>query len=183
MNFECYVFKGKETKLRNLNFNHHIKFKSKSLKLITFQDLKMLGKSKFFDIRKSADFCKSRLKNSTWLNRSNIEHYLSKLTKIIVIISDNIPLASLIVKDLKEFNPELQVKVYLWNEKEVHGFPEYLEKNKVEIDKKFIDFNFHTYLRHEGNREHAEQYLKWETDLLKKMDRQEINFFLDRLYV
>ena len=75
------------------------------------------------------------------------------------------------------------VAMYLWNEKEVYEFPEYLEKNKIEIDRKFIDFNFHTYMRHDGNREHAKQYLKWETDLLKKMDRQEINFFLDRLYI
>ena len=183
MNFECYVFKGKEKKLRNLNFNHHIKFKSKSVNLITFQDLKMLGNKSLFDIRKSTDFCKSRLKSSIWLNRANIEHYISKLTKNIVIISDNIPMASLIVKDLKEFNPKIQVKVYLWNEKEVYEFPKYLEKNKIEIDKKFIDFNFHTYMRHEGNREHAKQYLKWETDLLKNMDRQEINFFLDRFYI
>ena len=177
MNFECYVFKGKKIKLRNLNFNHHIKYKSDSVNLITFQDLKKLGNSKFFDIRNSVDYRKSRLKNSIWLNRTVIEHYLSKLTKNIVIISDDIPMASLIVKDLKEFNSKIQVKVYEWNEKEIYEFPEFLEKNKIEINKKFIDFNFHTYMRHEGNREHAEQYLKWETDLLKNMDKEEINFF------
>ena len=87
MNFECYVFKGKEKKLRSLNFNHHIKLKSKSVNLITFQDLKMLENKSLFDIRKSTDFCKSRLKSSIWLNRANIEHYISKLTKNIVIIS------------------------------------------------------------------------------------------------
>jgi hypothetical protein len=32
-------------------------------------------------------------------------------------------------------------------------------------------------MRHNGNKDHAKQYLKWETDLLKKMDEEEINFF------
>ena len=32
-------------------------------------------------------------------------------------------------------------------------------------------------MRHEGNKDHARQYLKWEIDLLEKMDKQEINFF------
>ena len=32
-------------------------------------------------------------------------------------------------------------------------------------------------MRHMGNKIHAKQYLKWETDLLDKMDKQEINLF------
>jgi hypothetical protein len=73
--------------------------------------------------------------------------------------------------------PEIQVKVYQWNDEEVFKFPGYLEQNLIKLDKKFIDFNFHTYMRHTGNKTHAKQYLKWETDLLDKMDKQEINFF------
>lgn len=83
----------------------------------------------------------------------------------------------MIVSDLKEIYPEIQVKVYQWNDEEVFKFPEYLEQNLIKLDKKFIDFNFHTYMRHMGNKTHAKQYLKWETDLLDKMDKQEINFF------
>ena len=45
------------------------------------------------------------------------------------------------------------------------------------IKKKHIDFNFHTYKRHEGSKAHAEQYLKWETDLVDKLDKQELSFF------
>ena len=63
------------------------------------------------------------------------------------------------------------------NDEEVFKFPEYLEQNLIKLDKKFIDFNFHTYMRHMGNKTHAKQYLKWETDLLEEMDKEEINFF------
>ena len=45
------------------------------------------------------------------------------------------------------------------------------------VKKKRIDFNFHTYKRHKGNKDHAEQYLKWETNLVDKMDKQELSFF------
>ena len=40
-----------------------------------------------------------------------------------------------------------------------------------------IDFNFHTYKRHEGSKAHAKQFLKWETDLVDKMDEKELSFF------
>ena len=63
------------------------------------------------------------------------------------------------------------------SKEEIFKYPECLDQNIIQLDKKFIDFNFHTYMRHEGNKDHARQYLKWEIDLLDKMDKQEINFF------
>ena len=84
---------------------------------------------------------------------------------------------TLIVKDLKELHPEIQVQVYHWNKEEIQKFPEYFDQNIINLDKKYIDFNFHTYMRHKGNKDHAIQYLKWETDLLEKMDEEEIDFF------
>jgi hypothetical protein len=177
MSYKCYVLKEKEPKIKHLYFKDYIKFKTKPFSFLTLKNLKKLEGFLYFDIRKSVDYCKSRLKDSVWLNRSNIEKCVPKLCKNIVLISDNVPKASLIVKDLSEKYPEIQVKVYHWNEKEIKKFPEYLEHTKINIDKKFIDFNFHTYMRHEGNKEHAKQYLKWEIDLLEKMDKEEINFF------
>ena len=60
--------------------------------------------------------------------------------------------------------------------------PELLsDTTKVELDEKFIDFNFHSHLRHQGNKEHAKNYLKWETNLIKKMDEEEIDFFRELL--
>ena len=161
----------------SLNIKNYIKFKNISVTHISLNDIKTSDTGIIFDIRKSIDYCKSRLKNSIWLNRSNLKQNISNFMKNIVIVFDNISIASLIVRDLKEIYPEIQVKVYLWNDEEVFKFPEYLEQNLHKLDKKFIDFNFHTYMRHMGNKTHAKEYLKWETDLLEKMDKEEINFF------
>ena len=54
---------------------------------------------------------------------------------------------------------------------------EHVDSTKIKLDEKFIDFNFHTHLRHQGNKEHAKSYLKWETDLIKNMDEEDKRFF------
>ena len=69
------------------------------------------------------------------------------------------------------------VQVYHWNETDVEHYLDYIDTTEVEVDEKFIDFNFHTYLRHQGNKEHAKNYLEWETDLIKNMDEEERGFF------
>jgi len=85
--------------------------------------------------------------------------------------------ASLIVSDIKEKDHKSVVQVYHWNETKVKHYSDYIDTTKVELDEKFIDFNFHTYLRHHGNKEHAKNYLKWETNLINKMDEEERDFF------
>lgn len=177
MNFECYVFRGIETEINTLNIKNYIKLKNISVTHISLNDIKTSDTSIIFDIRKSIDYCKSRLKNSIWLNRSALKQNTSNLIKNIIIVFDDIYKVSLIVKDLKEIYPEIQIKVYHWNKEEIFKYPECLDQNIIQLDKKFIDFNFHTYMRHKGNKDHARQYLKWEIDLLDKMDKQEINFF------
>ena len=176
MNFECYVCKEMEKEIK-LNIKDHIKFKDTSLNYAKLDDLKELDKCVIFDIRKSIDYCEARLKNSVWLNRSSLKQNTSNLLQNIIIIFDDISMLTLIVKDLKELRPEIQVQVYHWNKEEIHKFPEYFDQNIINLDKKYIDFNFHTYMRHNGNKDHSKQYLKWETDLLEKMDEEEINFF------
>ena len=151
--------------------------RDRSVTHISLNDINTSDTSIIFDIRKSIDYCKLRLKNSIWLNRSVLKQNISNLIKNIIIVFDDIYKVSLIVKDLKEIYPEIQIKVYHWNKEEIFKYPECLDQNIIQLDKKFIDFNFHTYMRHEGNKDHARQYLKWEIDLLDKMDKQEINFF------
>ena len=102
-----------------------------------------------------------------------MKHYV----KSIMLITNDLPKASLIVSDLKEKDPEYVVQVYNWNDTEVEHYLDYIDSTKLELNEKFIDFNFHTHLRHEGNKEHAKNYLKWETDLIKKMDKEERDFF------
>ena len=95
----------------------------------------------------------------------------------IILITDDLPKASLIVSDLQEKGTKYVVQVYHWNETDVEHYLDYIDTTEVELDEKFIDFNFHTHLRHQGNKEHAKSYLKWETDLIKNMDEEERGFF------
>ena len=69
------------------------------------------------------------------------------------------------------------IQVYFWNETEVEHYWDLIDSTEVELDQKFIDFNFHTHLRHQGNKEHAKNYLQWETDLIKNMNEEERRFF------
>ena len=74
-------------------------------------------------------------------------------------------------------HPQSIVQVYHWDETEIEHYLDYIDSTEVELDEKFIDFNFHTHLRHKGDKEHAKNYLKWETNLIKKMDEEEREFF------
>jgi hypothetical protein len=94
-----------------------------------------------------------------------------------ILVTNDLPRASLIVSDLQEKDPENVVQVYHWNDSDIEHYLDFIDSKAVELDQKFIDFNFHTYLRHQGNKEHAKNYLKWETDLIKNMDEDERRFF------
>ncbi len=73
-----------------------------------------------FDIRNSVDYCKSRIKQSTWLNRSNLKDYDNlNDEKIILSFDDNHKSSNL--EDLKK-NSKIVVKVYHWNDKDVEHF-------------------------------------------------------------
>ena len=105
--------------------------------------------------------------------RNGMTHY----NKSIILVTDDLHRANLVISDIVKKDPKSIVRVYHWNEIDVEHFLDYIDSTKVELDEKFIDFNFHTHLRHEGNKEHAKNYLKWEMDLIKKMDEEEIDYF------
>ena len=94
-----------------------------------------------------------------------------------ILITDDLRKASLVASDIKEKDPKSFVQVCHWNETDVEHYFNYIDSTKVELNETFIDFNFHTHLRHHGNKEHAKNYLKWETNLIKKMDEEERDFF------
>ena len=94
------------------------------------------------------------------------------------MITDSYDKASLVVQDVKDLNLGCSIKVLKWNENELKNIPNIFDpKMKIISDNDCIDFNFHTHLRHEGNKSHAEQYLKWEINLIDRMDKQELTFF------
>ncbi len=177
MNYHCYVVNESPERSKNLNLRHEVNFKTKPINLIKLDDLKNLENLHIFDVRNSVDYCNKRIKGSIWTNRLIIKKNLKQYIKSIILIADDLPKASLIVSDIKEKNHKSVVQVCHWNETDVEHYFDYIDSRKVELDEKFIDFNFHTHLRHHGNKEHAKNYLKWETNLIKEMDEEERDFF------
>ena len=177
MNYHCYVVNESPERMKNLNLKHNLNFRAKPINLIKLENLKNLKDTPIFDIRNSFDYCKKRIKKSVWTNRLIIKKDMTHYHESIILITDDLPKASLIISDLQEKDPKYVVQVYHWNETDVEHYLDYIDTTEVELDEKFIDFNFHTHLRHQGNKEHAKSYLKWETDLIKNMDEEERGFF------
>ena len=176
MNYHCYVVNESPKKIKNLNLKLEVNFKTIPLNLINLENFKNLKDTHIFDIRNSVDYCKKRIKKSVWTNRFIIKKMPHHI-KSMILVTNDLPKASLIVSDLQEKDPGYVVQVYNWNDKDVEHCLDYIDSTKVELDQTFIDFNFHTHLRHQGNKEHSRNYLKWETDLIKKMDEEERVFF------
>jgi hypothetical protein len=177
LNFDCYVLDVKHEEIKNLNFKNNKEYESQTAQKLTLNELKNMRNILIFDIRNSVDFCKSRLKQSTWLNRCNLKDYNNLIKKNVILVCDDLHKLSLIQKDLNIKFPDIDIKVYYWDEIDKDKFSEYFDTSEIQMNKNFIDFNFHTYLRHNGNKEHATQYLKWETGLLDRMDKEETSFF------
>ena len=155
MNYRCYVVNESPERMKNLNLKHNLNFRANPINLIKLENLKNLKDTPIFDIRNSFDYCKKRIKKSVWTNRSVITKVMTHYFKSIILITDDLPKASLIVSDLQEKDPKYVVQVYHWNETDVEHYLDYIDTTEVELNEKFIDFNFHTYLRHQGNKEHA----------------------------
>ena len=178
MGYEVYILKEGLLKAQTLKFTKEIDHKLIDLDFINLEDLVKIKKQILYDIRSSKDFCKMRIKNSIWLNRAHLYREKIKTDDPIIIITDNLEKASLIVKDLKQKDKGAIIKVYKWNQNEITSYPSVIDVTIETLSKQNnIDFNFHTHMRHDGNKEHAKQYLEWEINLVSKMDKQELSFF------
>ena len=178
MGYEVYILKEGLLKAQTLKFTKEIDHKLIDLDFINLENLVKIKKQILYDIRSSKDFCKMRIKNSIWLNRAHLYREKIKTDDPIIIITDNLEKASLIVKDLKQKDKGAIIKVYKWNQNEITSYPSVIDVTIETLSKQNnIDFNFHTHMRHDGNKEHAKQYLEWEINLVSKMDKQELSFF------
>lgn len=178
MGFNVFILKDGLSQTSKLKFNTKTLFKADKLNILKTVDLKNQLNTTLYDIRSSKDFIKQRIKNSVWLNRSNLNKENIKENDEIIIITDSYDKASLVVQDVNDLNLGCSIKVLKWNENELKNIPNIFDpKMKIISDNDCIDFNFHTHLRHEGNKSHAEQYLKWEINLIDRMDKQELTFF------
>ena len=178
MGYEVYILKEGLLKAQTLKFTKEIDHKLIDLDFINLEDLVKIKIQILYDIRSSKDFCKMRIKNSIWLNRAHLYREKIKTDDPIIIITDNLEKASLIVKDLKQKDKGAIIKVYKWNQNEITSYPSVIDVTIETLsEQNNIDFNFHTHMRHDGNKEHAKQYLEWEINLVSKMDKQELSFF------
>ena len=178
MGYEVYILKEGLLKAQTLKFTKEIDHKLIDLNFINLEDLVKIKKQILYDIRSSKDFCKMRIKNSIWLNRAHLYRKKTKTDDPIIIITDNLEKASLIVQDLKQKDKGAIIKVYKWNQNEITSYPSLIDVTIETLsEQNNIDFNFHTHMRHNGNKEHAKQYLEWEINLVSKMDKQELSFF------
>ena len=178
MGYEVYILKEGLLKAQTLKFTKEIDHKLIDLDFINLEDLVKIKKQILYDIRSSKDFCKMRIKNSIWLNRAHLYREKIKTDDPIIIITDNLEKASLIVKDLKQKDKGAIIKVYKWNQNEIISYPSVIDVTIETLsEQNNIDYNFHTHMRHDGNKEHAKQYLEWEINLVSKMDKQELSFF------
>tara|TARA_B110000483_G_scaffold2256_1_gene2614 strand:+ start:5312 stop:6892 length:1581 start_codon:yes stop_codon:yes gene_type:complete len=178
MGYEVYILKEGLLKAQTLKFTKEIDHKLIDLDFINLEDLVKIKKQILYDIRSSKDFCKMRIKNSIWLNRAHLYREKIKTDDPIIIITDNLEKASLIVKDLKQKDKGAIIKVYKWSQNEITSYPSVIDVTIETLsEQNNIDFNFHTHMRHNGNKEHAKQYLEWEINLVSKMDKQELSFF------
>ena len=178
MGYEVYILKEGLLKAQTLKFIKEIDHKLIDLDFINLEDLVKIKIQILYDIRSSKDFCKMRIKNSIWLNRAHLYRKKTKTDDPIIIITDNLEKASLIVKDLKQKDKGAIIKVYKWNQNEITSYPSLIDVTIETLsEQNNIDFNFHTHMRHDGNKEHAKQYLEWEINLVSKMDKQELSFF------
>ena len=178
MNFNVYVLNNGVLEASKLKFRQHYNHKENTLDIINLNDLIRSKDCTLFDVRSSQDYLDVRLKNSLWLNRSEIFEKNIHKNKNIIIIADDLRKAFLIAKDIQHQNQNCRLQVYKWSKDDLVKQPDVFDyRIKKMVKKKRIDFNFHTYKRHEGSKDHAEQYLKWETNLVDKMDKQELSFF------
>ena len=83
------------------------------------------------------------------------------------------------ITNVADYNSKFLMSIYFYKfDQSFKQLTEFCTKKETFMKKEFcIDFVYHTYKRHLGNRSHALAYLSWEKDLLNQMDDEEINRF------
>jgi rhodanese-related sulfurtransferase len=178
MGYQVHVLRKEIININKLKFKNKFPLKEKKLNIFEIEKFNNLQNTILYDIRSSDNFMKIRIKNSIWLNRANLRKEKIKKQQQIIIITDKIDKARLVINDIEEMNLGCVINLYKWKENELINHSNIIDNEPILFPKKdCIDFNFHTYKRHKGSKSHANQYLKWEIGLINKMDKQELSFF------
>ena len=172
MGYEVYVFED-DLDYINYFFEKKSKFVIPKHQIISISEIKSYLSFNILDTRNSHDYKKLHFKRSKWISRKNLRFTNFREKRNFLIIFDDLNKAELISKDISsKYNGE--IFFYEFKENEVIQFSDFLTKSSSSPKKsECIDFVYHTYKRHSGNKNHAKSYLKWEKELLQRMDEQE----------
>ena len=176
MGYEVYIFDD-DLNYINYFFEKKSKFVIPKHQIIKISEIRSCLSFNILDTRNSHDYKKLHLKRSKWISRKNLRFIDFKKNKNFLIVFDDINKAEMISKDIfSKYNKE--IFFYEFKENEVMQYSDILTKSSSSPKKsECIDFVYHTYKRHSGNKNHAKSYLKWEKELLQRMDEQEKSKF------
>ena len=172
MGFDVYIFDDDINYLKNF-FDQKKKFIIPKSKIVENDNLANFLKLNLLDIRTSHEFKKTHIKRSKWINRANLRFHNFNRNKDFLIIYNDLSKAELIYKDISS---KYKTSIYFYKfDQNFKQLSEFCTKKETFMKKEIcIDFVYHTYKRHLGNRSHALAYLSWEKDLLNHMDEEEI---------
>ena len=127
------------------------------------------------DLRPSAEYGKSHIKDATWTIRPKVKDTFDKVgnPEQVLLIGTDLDVLELVARDLRQLGAT-EIAGYL-------GSLDLLEKNgpgmltstnALAIEQR-IDYLFFVHDRHDGNKEAARQYLSWELGLVAQLDESE----------
>ncbi|WP_071058209.1 rhodanese-like domain-containing protein [Pelistega sp. MC2] len=127
-----------------------------------------------FDARASNEYRKVHLQNSQWIIRPLITQLApqNKHTKILIIGDSKVKNLCL-AQDFEQLGfKQIYISTITANFFHHTDLPISTDSTVLQ-DKDCIDFLFFVHDRHQGNKKAAQQYLAWETNLIKQIDAQE----------
>jgi len=131
------------------------------------------------DIRPSAIYRHSHLRNARWCSRRNIPKLLGshQKTKPIVLLSDDEIEVQLAANDLLELGfKSTRYITDISKQATVLGL-DCVSTPEEPPNEDRIDYLFFVHDRHDGNKEAAKQYLAWEINLLSQLDDLETSSY------
>lgn len=133
------------------------------------------------DIRSSHHFRVGHIKQAQWSIRPQLTDAVLQTNKPVVLVADNVQMACLAAQELVDIGiPQVYWHKGAPTEWSEAGLSVDVSPNQP-TDAQCIDYVFFAHDRHEGNKQAAQQYLAWETNLLKQVDSLELQYF--KVYV
>lgn len=153
------------------------------ISVIDTQTLSMLmkqGNVVLLDVRPSMEYRKAHIKQASWAIRPRLHGWQHGLAgKEVVLIASEKMVGQLAAHELYEQSPDTPVYLHVGGPSDWNSAGLQTESTPGQpVDSDCIDYLFFVHDRHDGNKQAALQYLKWETNLLDQVDEQELKRFL-----